>query len=83
MLEWLQTFLKNSFHTQLPSKVEILNTDGQGHPISVYFIWKIRNLKPFLQVWMLNSKEWECQKVEVQGHLRVTICFQRNASETL
>ena len=37
----------------------------------------------FLPVLMHNSKVWKVQKVKVQGHLRVTICFQRNVSETV
>ena len=30
--------LNFTFNTQLPSKIEILNTEGQGRPISVYFV---------------------------------------------
>ena len=30
--------LKFTTNTQLPSKVETINTEGQGRPISVYFV---------------------------------------------
>ena len=46
---------------QLPSKVETSNTEGQGRPINVYFVWKIRNLKHFYQFLCIILK---CEKVK-------------------
>ena len=39
--------------TQVPSQVETITTDGQGHPINVYFVWKIRILKHVCQFWCI------------------------------
>ena len=42
-----------------------------------------------LEIWSIFASlmhtfiEWKSQKVKFQGHLRVTIYFQRNAAETL
>ena len=49
--------LKFYNYTQLPSKVENINTEGQGRPINVYFVGKI------WKIWSICFTSFDASKV--------------------